>query len=148
MYVNTVFFNTMVLSYLLRVNDGGGARDLRTVLSQNIRSARGELHITQAKLAEYADISISYMSDIEYCRTWVSDKTLLSIARALNREAYQLLIPARLDASAGASAFAGRETRILQRITGLIAAKKNEMKKAADSAMSDLVQEIIKVYTE
>ena len=31
--------------------------------------------------------------DIEGCRTWVSDKTLINIAEALKTDAYRLLVP-------------------------------------------------------
>jgi transcriptional regulator with XRE-family HTH domain len=74
--------------------------DLRKILSINIRAARENLHITQARLAEYADISLPYMANIEYCKTWVSDKTLMRIARALNMEAYELLRPLGGEANA------------------------------------------------
>ena len=38
-------------------------------------------------------LSDQTINDIEGCRTWVSDKTIVKIARALNIEAYQLLYP-------------------------------------------------------
>jgi transcriptional regulator with XRE-family HTH domain len=51
------------------------------------------LGLTQEKLAETADISTNMVNDIEGCRTWVSDKTILKLAAALHVEVYQLLIP-------------------------------------------------------
>ena len=74
---------------------------MRSILSQNIKNARGTLHIAQEKLAEYADLSLSSIIDIERCRTWVSDRTLLNIAKVLNMEAYQLLVPTEKDAGTG-----------------------------------------------
>jgi transcriptional regulator with XRE-family HTH domain len=121
-----------------------GLKDLRTVLSENIRTAREALHLTQAKLAEAANISLSYMADIEYCRTWVSDKTLINIAQALNMEAYQLLVPSKESRMEDAE----RETQVLRRISDLVTAKKGELRKAADTVMADLIQEIIKIYVE
>jgi transcriptional regulator with XRE-family HTH domain len=120
------------------------SKDLRKILSQNIRAAREALHITQAKLAEYADISLPYMSDIEYCKTWVSDKTLISLAGALNMEVYQLLIPpedmvSRKD---------GDQTRILRQIAALIEKNKKILKKNADDTMNDLINQIIRLYSE
>lgn len=56
---------------------------LRKILSNNIRQKRKELHLTQERLAENADISLPYLSDIEHCKTWVSDKTLLKLSKAL-----------------------------------------------------------------
>jgi transcriptional regulator with XRE-family HTH domain len=58
--------------------------DLRKILSGNIRAVREALHITQAKLAEHADIALPSLIGIEHRKTWVSDKTLIKIARALN----------------------------------------------------------------
>ena len=66
--------------------------DERKVLSQNIKQRRKELGITQAKLAELADISEPYMNDIERCQTWISDKTLSKLAWALNLELHELFI--------------------------------------------------------
>jgi transcriptional regulator with XRE-family HTH domain len=112
-------------------------------LSQNIKNARGTLHITQAKLAEYADISLSSVIDIERCRTWVSDKTLLNIARALNMEAYQLLIPVKQTPDSPE-----REKCMLEQITALIHAKKLALRKITDESMDDLVLEILRLYAE
>jgi transcriptional regulator with XRE-family HTH domain len=68
--------------------------DLRQILSINIRAARKDRHLTQTQLAIYADLSLSYMTDIERCKAWVSDKTLLKIAKALEISPWQLLRPA------------------------------------------------------
>jgi transcriptional regulator with XRE-family HTH domain len=101
------------------------SEDLRKVLSQNIRIAREALHITQAKLAEYSDISLPYMTDIEHCKTWVSDKTLINIARSLNLEAYELLVPPESKIPQQ-----GKDhTELLRQIAGLVNEKKLEMKK-------------------
>jgi transcriptional regulator with XRE-family HTH domain len=67
--------------------------DLRQTLSANIRAARKSRHLTQIQLAIYADVSLSYMTDIERRKTWVSDKTLLRIAKALDTSPWLLLRP-------------------------------------------------------
>lgn len=64
----------------------------RKLLAQNIKNLRKELGITQAKLAELAEISEPYMNDIERCQTWVSDKTLSKLAWALNVQLHELFI--------------------------------------------------------
>ena len=115
--------------------------DLRKILSQNIKNARAKLHITQAKLAVYADISVSYMVDIELCRTWVSDKTLSSIAKALNMEAYELLIPE----SVGKPACRKEENLSLRRVAALIKSKKSLLRKTLSETMDDLVLEIVQL---
>ena len=48
---------------------------------------------SQEKLAEKAEISTMMVKDIEGCRTWVSDKTLESLATALKTDIYRLLMP-------------------------------------------------------
>ena len=50
------------------------------------------LGISQEKLAEKAEISANMMRDIEGCRTWVSDKTLIKLAFALKTDIYRLFI--------------------------------------------------------
>jgi len=51
------------------------------------------LGFSQEKLAENAEISTMMIKDIEGCRTWVSDKTLISLASALKTDIYRLLMP-------------------------------------------------------
>jgi transcriptional regulator with XRE-family HTH domain len=117
--------------------------DLRKILSVNIRTARENLHITQARLAEYADISMSYMSDIEYCKTWVSDKTLMRIAKALNMEAYELLRPLSRESNAEDA----ENGTNLHHIAELVSAKKSVLKKAAEESLDDLISQIIKLHS-
>jgi transcriptional regulator with XRE-family HTH domain len=66
---------------------------LRKVLSANIKRYRAKLGFSQERLAETVGLSSQTINDIEGCRTWVSDKTIVKIARALNIEPYQLLFP-------------------------------------------------------
>jgi transcriptional regulator with XRE-family HTH domain len=51
------------------------------------------LGFSQEKLAEAAGLSTQYINDIEGCRTWVSDKSIIKLALALNIEVFQLLVP-------------------------------------------------------
>lgn len=115
--------------------------DLRTILSRNIKNARETLHITQAKLAEYADLSLSSVIDIERCRTWVSDKTLTNLARALNMEAYQLLLPPE-PAAAGSN----REKNITEHLAALIHTQKLALRKITDERMEELLREILQIH--
>ena len=72
------------------------AQTLRKTISLNIKKYR-ELHgITQENLAEKAGISANMMSDIEGCRTWISDKTLVNLCSALQIDCYRLLMPLKL----------------------------------------------------
>lgn len=119
--------------------------DLRKILSKNIRTARGNLRITQAQLAEYAGISLPYLLDIEYCKTWVSDKTLTNIARALNVEAYELLIN-RNHSDDKSAEKDDDEARLLQEIIALFESRQKALKQTADNVMSDLLSRILMLY--
>jgi transcriptional regulator with XRE-family HTH domain len=66
---------------------------LRKTLSANIKKHREFLGITQEKLAEKAGISANMINDIEGCRTWISDKTLVKLSAALQLENYRLFLP-------------------------------------------------------
>ena len=113
--------------------------DLRKILSQNIKKARAALDITQIKLAKSSEISAAHIIEIEQCKTWVSDRTLSSIAKALNKEVYELLLPENN----------GKHTEdgqaALQRTAQIIKAKKAQLRKNAEEAMDDLMLEIIKL---
>jgi transcriptional regulator with XRE-family HTH domain len=66
--------------------------DLRKILSMNIKKHREMLGISQEKLSEKTGISTNMIKDIEGCRTWVSDKTLIKLAAALKTDIYRLFI--------------------------------------------------------
>jgi transcriptional regulator with XRE-family HTH domain len=68
-------------------------KDLRAILSKNIRKYRGYRKLSQAEFAEKIDISIPFLSDIENGKKWVSPATLAKIADAFKIEAYELLKP-------------------------------------------------------
>ena len=115
------------------------SKDLKKILSQNIRNARSILHISQAKLAESAGLSVSHIVDIEYCKTWVSDKTLSNIAKALNLEVYELLMPENNSKTTD-------EGQALQRIADIIKVKKTLLRQKTGEIIDDLMLEIIKNY--
>jgi len=66
---------------------------VRKIFSSNLKKYRDKLGLSQEKLAEKAEISTMMVKDIEACRTWVSDKTLESLATALKTDMYRLLMP-------------------------------------------------------
>jgi transcriptional regulator with XRE-family HTH domain len=67
--------------------------DIRKTLSKNIKNHRAILGLSQEKLSEKAKISANMVRDIEGCRTWVSDTTLINIAAALDTDIYRLFMP-------------------------------------------------------
>jgi transcriptional regulator with XRE-family HTH domain len=70
---------------------------LRRILSSNIKKHRKLLGLSQENLSEKAGISVNMLRDIEGCRTWVSDKTLLNIATALKTDIYRLFMPETIN---------------------------------------------------
>jgi transcriptional regulator with XRE-family HTH domain len=66
---------------------------VRKRLSANVKSGRERLGYTQEKFAEIAGLSTQTISDIEGCRTWVSDKTLFKLSEVLKIDISQLLAP-------------------------------------------------------
>jgi transcriptional regulator with XRE-family HTH domain len=68
-------------------------KELRDLLSANIRTYRNQNGFSQADLAEKAGISIPFLSAIECGNKWPRAETLASIATALNVEAFQLFRP-------------------------------------------------------
>lgn len=66
--------------------------ELAKTLSFNLKKYRGN-NFTQESLSEKANLSVQLINGIEGCRKWVSRKSLVKIAEALNIEVYQLFIP-------------------------------------------------------
>ena len=71
----------------------GNKSALRAILAANLKKHRKTLGLSQEKLAEMTNLSWQTINSIECHRTWVSDKTLESLADALRIDAYHLLLP-------------------------------------------------------
>jgi transcriptional regulator with XRE-family HTH domain len=71
----------------------GEKSELRRILAANLKKQRNMLGLSQEKLAEMAGLSWQTVNSIECQRTWVSDRTLESLAETLKIETYQLLLP-------------------------------------------------------
>lgn len=108
---------------------------LRQILSQNIRKFRKDLHLTQERLAENADISLPYLSDIEHCKTWVSDKTLIKLANALKKTPSDLLNEKKVV----------DETSKDIQIADLIYIQKKKLSKAIIDICDDTLSELLKL---
>ena len=66
-------------------------KDLHKVIACNIRKEREKMNITQAELAERADISIDTVKNIEHGRRSMSLDTYLGIVQALETTPYALM---------------------------------------------------------
>ncbi|WP_296333205.1 helix-turn-helix transcriptional regulator [uncultured Treponema sp.] len=65
---------------------------IRSVIAQNVKKYRKLNGMTQEALAEAANVSNTYIANIECGQTWLSDKTLEKIADALNIDIYLLFM--------------------------------------------------------
>ena len=72
--------------------------DLRKTLAQNIKTYRKILNLTQENLAESVGLSVQMIADIESCRTWISDKTLVKIAESLQTTVSKLFLENQVEA--------------------------------------------------
>ena len=70
-----------------------GKTEIRNIIAKNVKKYRKLNKLTQEELAEAANISNTYVANIECGQTWVSDKTLEKIASSLHIEIYLLFIP-------------------------------------------------------
>jgi transcriptional regulator with XRE-family HTH domain len=61
-----------------------GGQALKDILGKNIKLLRFHNNLSQAELAEKADISINFLSELERGNKWPRAETLASIAQALN----------------------------------------------------------------
>jgi transcriptional regulator with XRE-family HTH domain len=68
-------------------------RELRYVLSANIKRFRKRRGWSQVKLAEELGISTNFLSDIETQKGWVSPLTLVKLAKTLDVEVFELFRP-------------------------------------------------------
>ena len=64
--------------------------DLRHILSKNLKLLRNQRSLSQMELAEKANISIPFLSNIERSNKWPYPDTLVKIAEALDVEVYEL----------------------------------------------------------
>ena len=65
-------------------------KELRGILSRNIKRLRAKYELSQIDLAEKLEISTNFLSDIERCKAWVSPNTLVKLASVLGIEPYEL----------------------------------------------------------
>ena len=65
-------------------------KELRGILSKNIKRCRLKKKLSQLALAEKTDISPNFLSDIERCKAWISPSTLVKLANILEVEPFEL----------------------------------------------------------
>jgi len=66
--------------------------DIRQILSKNLKALRNQRSLSQIELAEKANISIPFLSNIERSNKWPYPDTLVKLAEALDVEVYMLFL--------------------------------------------------------
>ena len=97
--------------------------DLRKVLASNMKHYRKILGISQAKLAEKADITDNYIALIETGKRFPSVNMLERIARVLEKDTLELFLIKHHDLSKTKAL----KTRILTDIEAILTIRLNEI---------------------
>ena len=71
--------------------------EIRAIFGKNIKTIRSKRNWSQADLAEYADISINYLGDIERGKKWPHPDTLSKLAEALGVKIFELFLEEDAD---------------------------------------------------
>jgi transcriptional regulator with XRE-family HTH domain len=93
-YSDTDFVNSLIVVfnkiYLSKEHIDMDGEELKAALGQNIKNLRTHRQYSQAELAEKADISIIYLSNIERGKKYPKPAILTQIAEGLDVEIYEL----------------------------------------------------------
>jgi transcriptional regulator with XRE-family HTH domain len=69
-----------------------GGKELRSIFGRNVRKYRTRRNWSQADLAEYANISINFLGDIERGKKWPHPETLTKLADALDIRVFEFFL--------------------------------------------------------
>jgi transcriptional regulator with XRE-family HTH domain len=69
-----------------------GGKELRAIFGRNVKFYRNCRNWSQADLAEYANISINFIGDIERGKKWPHPETLTKLADALEIKVFELFM--------------------------------------------------------
>jgi transcriptional regulator with XRE-family HTH domain len=96
--------------YLYKIYKGGmmGGRELRAILGKNLRHYRSHRKWSQADLAEQADISVTFLCEIERGKKWPYPDTLSNLAKALDIGVHELFMDDEKAADTGVKELMGR----------------------------------------
>jgi transcriptional regulator with XRE-family HTH domain len=105
---------------------------LRLLFGQNIRQLRTSRRMSQAVLAEKADISIPFISEIERGNKWPQPDNLANIALALGVEVCDLFKPGIPPENPAALEVKTIVSKLTENITGLVNESVELLNKIAD----------------
>jgi len=83
-------------------------KEIRAIFGQNIKSFRNRRNWSQADLAEFANISINYIGDIERGNKWPHPDTLSKLAEALGIRVFELFMEEDMEISLKTQALMNR----------------------------------------
>ncbi|MCL2094012.1 MAG: helix-turn-helix domain-containing protein [Treponema sp.] len=66
--------------------------EIRAIFGKNVKIFRNRRNWSQADLAEYANISINFLGDIERGKKWPHPDTLTKLAEALEIKVFELFL--------------------------------------------------------
>jgi transcriptional regulator with XRE-family HTH domain len=69
-----------------------GGKELRAIFGTNVRIYRNRRNWSRADLAEYANISMNFLGDIERGKKWPHPETLTKLADALEIRVFELFM--------------------------------------------------------
>jgi len=74
-------------------------KDIRALFGQNIKNYRNRRNWSQSDLAEFANISLNYIGDIERGNKWPHPDTLSRLADALGIKVFELFTEEDMEIS-------------------------------------------------
>ena len=113
------------------------AEQLQELFSSNLKEMRIRANLSQMKLAEKADLSVGYICDLESGRRWGTPETFSKLARALDVNPFELLLPKKLELSASDISF---RRNFASKVNDVM--KKN-LRAALDNAISQVMNESV-----
>jgi transcriptional regulator with XRE-family HTH domain len=112
-------------------------RELRAILSANIKRYRNRKEWSQIRLAEKLDISANFLADIETGKSWISSLTLVKLANVLDISVYELFLPLTRPENTKNAETDAKIKEILTRFT-------NDMTIALDDSVSQALHRSLK----
>jgi len=74
-------------------------KEIRAIFGNNLRIFRNRRNWSQADLAEFADISLNYIGDIERGKKWPHPDTLSRLVDALGIKVFELFLEENVEVS-------------------------------------------------
>jgi transcriptional regulator with XRE-family HTH domain len=67
-------------------------KEIRELFSRNLKRIRGTQGISQLNLANMAELTHTFINDIENCKKWISPETFSQLCNALKVEPFQFFL--------------------------------------------------------